>query len=97
MQIAFNHGLCLHNYSWQVCNGADTLLYNVKRTSSTVIVLRLFASILELQLCSIYNLRCAICHRPVIPNRMNIRRNCRKRGIGLAAIPRSAPPRVLPR
>jgi len=27
-----------------------------------------------LELCSIYNLRCAICHKPVIPNRMNMQK-----------------------
>jgi len=36
------------------------------------------ASILEL--CESYNLRRAICHKQVIPNRMNMRRNCRKLG-----------------
>jgi len=50
---------------------------------------KLIASILEL--CSIYNLRYAICHKSVIRNRMNMRRNCRKRGSGP---PTNSRPRV---
>ena len=49
------------------------------------------------EVCSIYNLHCAICHKQVIPYRMNMRRICRKRGSVQPANPALRYSRVLPR